>query len=253
LRGLVERVGLVEIVSVGLEDRRFPPLRIEQQELELGVDPNQMDSDSMSCDISNHCSLDGTDLLAMSPELRLDRLMKLSMRAAGVRRCDAQLLQSTWGIYHSLKAVLSLNSLEERDKILERLIRKWHLSFPKLSRKVLDAVGSDTPKLLMLSIRAATVVLSDRRQSYLTFDSGLPREIGAQLADIQEDDNHKEFEDGETVENKEKPAHMDDTEHRDETTDETTFHNDLVSEHFSWDGVLNISGNGDLPPSKRDF
>jgi class 3 adenylate cyclase/basic membrane lipoprotein Med (substrate-binding protein (PBP1-ABC) superfamily) len=252
LRGLSERVGLVEVVTVGLEDRRFPPLRIEQHEPELGADQNQMDIDSMSCDISNHCSLDGADLLALTPELRLDRLMKLSMRAAGVRRCDAELLQSTWGIYHSLKAVLSLNSLEERDKILERLIRKWHLSFPKLSRKILDAVGSDTPKLLMLSIRAATVVLADRRQSYLAFDSGLPREIGV-LAGIQEDDNHKEFDDSMSMENNEKPTHMDDTEHRDETTDETTFHNDLVNEHFSWEGVLNTSGNGDLPPSKGDF
>jgi class 3 adenylate cyclase/basic membrane lipoprotein Med (substrate-binding protein (PBP1-ABC) superfamily) len=223
LRGLSDRVGLVEIVTAGLEDRRFPPLRIEKDEPELGAEAGQLlDNDAMSCDITNNSSVDGTELLALTPELRMDRLMKLSMRAAGVRRCDAALLQSTWGVYHSLRAVLSLNSLEEREKILERLIRKWHLSFPKLSRRVLDEVGPDTPKLLMLSIRAATVVMSDRRQSLVAFESGLPREIGV-LAGIQEENKDHESVDMDDI-MEPRPT---ETRHRDESqTEETTFNND---------------------------
>lgn len=189
LRGLSDRVGLVELATVGFENRRFPPLRIETDTELNGQDQYRLEAESDSDHMTNSFSLDYTELMNMAPEKRMERLMRICMRSAGVGRCDDNLLQSTWSIYDSLKAVLSLNTLDERNKILDRLIYKWHLSFPKFDRRVVDQVGADTPKLLMLSIRVATVVLADRRQSVVAFGSSIPVEVGI-LNDIQEEEKY---------------------------------------------------------------
>lgn len=174
LRGLTEHVTLVEITPKGFSQRKFPPLRIEAPESEAAASNTEGEHGSASVDLSlpHADGIQDNWIAGLTPEHKIAYLMKMCMRDAGVHKCDGTLLESTWGIYLSLKAILALHSGAERKKILHNLMKTWHLSAPIIDPEVLhDIGGENTPILLVLSTRAATVVLAEKNPRLMTGSS----------------------------------------------------------------------------------
>ena len=166
LRGLRERIPLVEIWPRGFTERKFPPLRLGDapecaeptNSLEEGAGAAIFVDPDLPHDEQDHL------LAGLSPDRRMEHMMKICMRDAGLRKYDSTLLEASWSIFLSLKAMLSLHSPEERDQILSDWTKRWHLSVPLIHPAILKTVGGDDiPKLLMLSARAATVVLAEKQ------------------------------------------------------------------------------------------
>ena len=183
LRGLKEPVELLEIKPLGeLSKRDFTPLQGALEDAESGL------ADRQNASIKQSPGMDSieeeekeqdekptavfSDADSTSSVIPMKLLMKKCMKEAGFRRYDDELMNSALSTLSSMKAVFALYSDDERDRVLDDLLKKWHLRVPALDDAELVEVGRDTPRLLVLAIRAATVVYTDNHPSrFVNFGS----------------------------------------------------------------------------------